>query len=391
MANSHRASLNELLQAISGSCAKYVVENKEKINDMNEEEITNAFMEVMDAPRVPMPAIGMSGLAPSLNSVQPVAPKVAKSRVVKATKEVPQQLWIESDEYKRRSDEGQKICAYLCERSTQENKKNRVCAAKCEDSDIGDTTDPFEWRCVSCKGKSSNLKKKLEGNKKPSPKTAVPGVNVINSPIPSLPSKPQPMSNGIGMFGNMATPGMPSLPMPSFGGLPSVPSTPAPMPSLPEQPVITKSITPKRPSPKKLEPVPVLASPDTSEDEAPAPAPAPTPEPEPVPVKEEENEPMPAKLDWLPVSGLATYYTTNYPGFKKVLFKFDTANSKMYSVGRINGDIDQNANKNLVQLNEKENKFVSDTMKCTYTFEGQVNSIPSLPSIPSIPGLPSLP
>jgi hypothetical protein len=386
MANSHRASLNELLQSISGSCAKYVYENKEKITDMTEEEITTAFMEVMDAPRVPMTGIGMSGLAPSLSSVQPVAPKVAKTRTVKSTKEVPPQLWIEADEYKRRSDEGQKICAYLCERSAQENKKNRVCGAKCEDTDIGDSTDPFEWRCVSCKGKSSNLKKKLDGNKKPSPKTAVPGVNVVN-PIPSLPSKPQPMTNGIGMFGNMSVPGMPSLPMPSFGGLPGAP-VPAPMPSLPEQPVIPKSITPKRPSPKKLEPVPVLASPDTSEDEAPAPAPT----PEPIPVKEEEeSEPMPAKLDWLPVSGLATYYTTNYPGFKKVLFKFDTANSKMYSVGRINGDINESANKNLVQLNDKETKFVSETMKCTYSFEGTMNSIPSLPSIPSIPGLPSLP
>ena len=39
MANSHRVSLNELLQTISGSCAKYVYENKEKISDMNEEEI----------------------------------------------------------------------------------------------------------------------------------------------------------------------------------------------------------------------------------------------------------------------------------------------------------------------------------------------------------------
>ena len=383
MANSHRASLNELLQAISSSCAKYVNENKEKITDMNEEEITNAFMELMDAPRVPMPAIGMSGLAPSLSSVQPVAPKVAKARTVKTTKEAPQQLWIETDEYKRRSDEGQKICAYLCERSTQENKKNRVCAAKCEDTDISESTDQFEWRCVTCKGKSSNLKKKLEGNKKPSPKTTVPGVNVVN-PIPPLPSKPQPISNGIGMFGNM---NVPTLPMPSFTGLPSVP---APVPALPEQPVIPKSVTPKRPSPKKLEPVPVLQTPEVSEDESPAPAPAPTPEP--IPVKEEEeSEPMPTKLDWLPVNGLATYYTTNYPGFKKVLFKFDTANSKMYSVGRINGNINENANKNLVQLNEKENKFVAETMKCSYTFEGTVNSIPSLPAIPSIPGLPGLP
>jgi hypothetical protein len=384
MANSHRVSLNELLQTISGSCAKYVYENKEKISDMNEEEITNAFMEVMDAPRVPMPSIGMSGLAPSLSSVQPVAPKIVKSRSVKTAKEAPQQLWIEIDDFKHRSDEGQKICSYLCERSAQENKKNRVCGAKCEDADIGDITDVFEWRCVTCKGKSSNLKKKIDGNKKPSPKTAVPGVNVVN-PIPSLPSKPQPMANGIGMFGNMSVPGMPSLPMPSFGGLPSVP---APTPSLPEQPVIPKSITPKRPSPKKLEPVPVLQTPDSSEDESPIPAPASTPEP--IPVKE-DAEPMPTKLDWLPVSGLATYYTTNYPGFKKVLFKFDTVNSKMYSVGRINGDIDEDASKNLVQLNDKENKFVLETMKCTYTFEGPVNSIPSLPSIPSIPGLPGLP
>lgn len=399
MANSHRFTFNNAIQGIATSFAKYVIDNKEKVPEMTEDELITGLMGVIEAPRVPQTSMGMTSLAPSLNTVA----KTTKSRA-KTTKEVPPQLWIEAEEYKKRSDEGQKICAYLCERSAQENKKNRVCAAKCEDTDIGELTDPFEWRCVSCKGKSSNLKKKLDGNKKASPKVAVPGTNVV-APRPVLPNMPQAMTAGIV---NLTVP-MPSLPMPSLGGLggippmpigiptaPSLPSMPAPLPTatpvglpaalpvgLPTMPVIPKAITPKKPTPKKLEPIPTPATPESSEDEAEAVAPAPEPTPAPVP-SDDETIPAPAWA-WQPIDNLAGYYTCNQPGYKKVLFRQGAQG--VYSVGRINGQIDSNAVKNLVQLNEKEQSFVKGK-NISYTYEGPVGT--SLPSIPSIPGLPSL-
>jgi hypothetical protein len=413
MANSHRFTFNNAIQGIATSFAKYVIDNKEKVPEMTEDELITGLMGVIDAPRVPQTSMGMTSLAPSLNTVA----KTTKSRA-KTTKEVPPQLWIEADEYKKRSEEGQKICAYLCERSAQENKKNRVCAAKCEDTDIGESTDPFEWRCVSCKGKSSNLKKKLDGNKKASPKVAVPGTNVV-APRPVLPNMPQAMTAGIV---NMAVP-MPALPMPVFGGLPSIPTglptapvipslglpampiasvglpamptmpviPPASLPAmpiasvgLPTMPVIPKAITPKKPSPKKLEPIPALSTPESSEDESEAVTPAPEPTPAPAP-SDDENIPAPT-WSWLPIDNLAGYYTCNQPGYKKVLFKQGAQG--VYSVGRINGQIDNNAVKNLVHLNDKEQTFLKGK-GITYTYEGPTG--PALPSIPSIPGLPGLP
>jgi hypothetical protein len=383
MANSHRATFNGLLQDIATSFAKYVSENKEKITDMTEDDMITVMMGVIDAPRVPQPMIGMSGLAPSLNAVQPVATKTTKTRAPKATKDAPQLLWLELDDYKKRSEEGQKLCAYMPERSVQENRRNRVCGAKCEDATIEGVSNALLWRCVSCKEKPGVIQKRLEGNKKPSPKVAVAGTNIAG-PMPVLPGMPKPISNGI--FGNMAVPGapMPALPMPIFSGLP--PQT------LPEQPVIPKTVTPKRLTPKKvLEPAPVPTTPDTSDDEeakvVPAPAPAPTPEPAPAP---EEVEPQPATWEWIPVPGLSMYYTSNQPGYKKVLFKFDQANTKMYSVGRINADISADALKHLVQLNDKEQNFVKEK-NLTYSYEGPaVPAIPAL-AIPGIPGLPGLP
>ena len=388
MANSHRFTFNTAIQGIATSFAKYVIDNKEKVPTMTEEELTTGFMEVIDAPRVPQPTMGMTSLAPSLTTTA----KVTKARATKVTKEVPTQLWIEAEEYKKRNDEGQKICAYLCERSTQENKKNRVCAAKCEDADIGDSTDPFEWRCVSCKGKASNLKKKLDGNKKASPKVAVPGTNVVG-PRPNLPSMPQAITAGIV---NMSVP-MPSLPMPTFGGLPNMmtppvaapvlPTLPASLPTaapaLPTMPVIPKVVTPKKPTPKKLEPIPTPATPESSEDEAEAVAPEPAPTPAPAP-SDDETAPIP-EWSWLKIDDLAGYYTCNQPGYKKLLFKQSATG--VHCVGRINGDIDGNAVKNLVQLNDKEHTFLKGK-GINYVYEGPVTM--SLPSIPSIPGLPAL-
>lgn len=379
MANSHRATFNGLLQDIATSFAKYVSENKEKITDMNEDDMITAMMGVIDAPRVPQPMIGMSGLAPSLNSVQPVAAKTTKTRAPKATKETPQQLWLELDDYKKRSEEGQKLCAYMPERSVQENRRNRVCGAKCEDTTIENVSDALLWRCVSCKDKTGVIQKKLEGNKKPSPKVAVAGTNIAG-PMPVLPGMPKPISNGI--FGNMAVPGapMPALPMPVFGGLPPQP--------LPEQPIIPKTVTPKRLTPKKALEMAPPSTPDSSDDEEAKVVPAPTPEPVP-----EEIEVQPATWEWIPVPGLSMYYTSNQPGFKKVLFKFDQANSKMYSVGRINADISADALKHLVQLNEKEQSFVKEK-NLTYSYEGPAIpslAIPGIPGLPGLPGLPSVP
>jgi hypothetical protein len=380
MANSHRATLNSLLQDIATSFAKYVSDNKEKITNMSEDDMITAIMDCIEAPRVPQSMIGMSGLAPSLNSVQPVTAKTAKARSTKTTKDAPQQIWIEVDDYKKRSDEGQKLCAYMPERSVQENRRNRVCGAKCEDADTEGVNDAVDWRCISCKNKGGIIKKRLEGNKKASPKVTVSGTNII-SPMPTLPGMPKPITNGTAIFGNMSVPSapMPSLPMPNFGGLPSIASTP----SLPEQPVIPKTITPKRLTPKKaLEMAPV--TPDSSDDEEEKVMSVPTPEP-----IETESEPM--VWEWIPVPGLSMYYTSNQPGFKKVLFKFDQANSKMYAVGRINGDINDSALKNLVQLNDKEQTFVKNKT-LTYSYEGPaVSALPAMAPLPSIPGLPGIP
>lgn len=348
------AALNSVFYA----CAKYVLDNKDKLSDTTEDELVSAFATATKTPRTPNTVTPpLTGIIPGFGTIQATAPKTAVKRT-KAVKDAPVQEWIEFDDYKTRKDEGQKICAYFSEKGTQ---KNKVCAAKCEDVDTTEKPDPLDWRCVTCKDKAGTIKKKFEkAAKQTTPTRVVTGVNIPQVPLPPRPSMlGGPLPSMPPIFGNL------SVPTPSGMVIPSTPSVGLnpPVPMTPSLPI------PKLSSPKKLPPV--VPEPSEPEEES--------------EVKEEEP---PAKIEWLAVAGLENYFTTNYPGFKKVLFKLDRANQRMYAVGRVNGEVDTDAATKLVQLNDKETNFVANIMKSSYTFEGSMMA--TLPSIPSIPGLPGL-
>lgn len=329
MSSSLKTSLCEILQSVGYTFAKWVVDNKDSIAESTEDELLSEFMRLIDAPRVPTPTIGMSGLAPVLNAAAGFGQiNTAAKAPVKRTrtvKDAPEPLWITIEDYLTRKENGDKICTFVCEKSADENKKGRVCAATVEDTS---DPDPFNWKCTGCKSKKTgDIKKKLDKTKPSLISKGIPGFNV--PPVPQVPG-----------MGPMPVLGSKPPSLPNFASLPSLPL------SIPE----TKAVTlPKMP--------------------------------------EAEEEPLPASIEWLPVTGLPTYYTTNMPGFKKVLFRMK--DGKMYSVGRINGDINESATSHLVQLNDKETNFVTGQMASTYSFEGTLKmELPSLPGLPSIPGLP---
>lgn len=390
MANSVEFEFAAALQSVFYTCAKYVLEHKETLAETTEEELVSAFSTACKTPRPPIgTTIGM--MAPSLSGpvgfggVQPLPAKATRTKA-KSAKDAPAPEWIELAEYTKRKDEGQKVCAYYCERSADLNQKDRICAAKCDDRTEG-VEDCLDWRCITHKDKQGVIKKKINGTTKTiTPNRTVPGVNVPPGPMPSLPIKPLPI--GSGLIGNMSVP----PPMASIAGLPTM---------LPTGPVIpaSKAPTPKKvPTPKKLEPIPTPIVDSESEAETlptqevmsslPAMAELPgLPSLPPAPV---EEEPLPTKPDWLAVSGLTMHYTvSNCPGFKKILFKFDTTQKKMVALGRINGDINAHAMTNLMELNSKEQEFVLKTMSekmntpTDYKFEA-----PGIPGLPTIPGLP---
>ena len=356
MSSTLKMTLSEILQAICTSNAKYVTEHKDTLSDMSEDQLVTEFMKLLDAPRTFTP-VGVESLAPSLNGFS-AKPTVKKTRTTTA-KDVPKQEWMSLEDYVTKKNEGEKRCAFFCERSKEETKNNKVCGALCEDA-VGD--DPLDFRCVSCKGKAGPIKKKLEKISKPSPRSMLPGFNVPL--VPTLPPQPGPLNKFPPIPGLPA----PTLPMPV---IPSVPTVPV---------VVPEIATPVLPVPTPVVEVPVVPVVETPAPvvEVPAiPVRAPTPEPE---------EPTPSKMEWLTISGLANHFTTNMPGYKKLLFKLDSTDQKFYCIGRINStQIDANATNGLVQLTDKETAFVA-TLGVTYRFEGQT----SMPVIMPIPGLPNL-
>lgn len=354
-ANSYRMNFANLIENVASTFSKYVAENKEAIAEMDEASLTGKLMEIIDAPRAPPPVTGMAGLAPSLSAAAGFGKLQTKAPASKK-KEVPPPLNLTLEDYTERAKEKQKICGHYL------STKKRVCGAACTDEDMNGEENNYKWRCVTCKGKNFvDVEKKLEkapATKAGTPTRAVPGLNipVTPPPVPTLGTKPPAL--------HQFTASLPSLPavIPN-PAVPAVPSLPVPE-EVPEAPIMPT--LPKPPSPPKIAVPKVIEEPVDPDDDPAA--------------------PQPEQVAYQPVEGLANYYTTNAPGFKKVLFRLD--GNSIHAVGRINGQIDATAPSRLVQLNGKETEFVTNVTKSTYKFEGTVPSV--LPSIPTIPGLPGL-
>lgn len=231
-----------VLNACVSPFAKYVKENYESIENISEEELRDEFRKLLDLTKSTTPTGGVSGLAPNLNGM--ASPKEASKRI-RATKEkVDESKWYTVEEFKTKSDAGEKICAYCSNRVKPENK-DKVCGGPAIN---GEETDCTKWRCESHKDKKTTEINKKMGKSQH-------GIdNSKNVPGMTIPSGIPPMISNL--HGVNPIPPMPPLPsalMQSIGKKSSPPKLP-PMPEV-SKPLVVEE------EPKKE--IPVVTPPET--------------------------------------------------------------------------------------------------------------------------------
>lgn len=240
------------IDSVVNPFAKYVIDNYANLSETTQEELAHAFRELLSLPKVntaPTLAMGIAGMAPTLNGFGSIAPPVAagpkKPRATTSKKDAPVQLWISVDEYKTRVSDGLKICGYYSSRVQDESKKKKVCGAECLDAT---DSDHRKWRCVNCKGKAGEIEKELKDKVHGiDPGVPRPGFNIPNNSVtptripPSVPLPAAPSLMG-------GVPGFPMMP-PSIGNpvVPGIVGLPAALPP-PMMPPSIGSVNPVAPS-----------------------------------------------------------------------------------------------------------------------------------------------
>jgi len=378
---------------------------------------------------------GINSFAPSLNMSAPLpvmknAVSTTASTPTKKTRGTatnkPVQVWLPLEEFKEERAKDAKICAYMSNRIKDEEKRGKVCSAVADDCS---DPNPLKWRCVSCKGKASDIEKEFEKENKASKKSA--SITGVVPPIPSIDAKTISLPSGTiippGMnFSNLNVPPIPSIDVKpstpkSLVPPPKIPSPKKEVPSVPELPSIpVLPSIPSLPSPKKVEPVvepeapkiPTLPSPKKElvvEPEAPKipslPSPKKEPEPvvEPEPVKEPEAPvlpPAPKPATPKPASPVAIN-PQPYAGFnaghymlefKNKQYLFGMNNGKYYIHGKfvnLSNPAPATYTQNLVAMDDSEIAQFAGVL--AYEFLGPVTpSVPVLPVI-NLPGIPSIP
>jgi hypothetical protein len=330
--------------------AKYVIENRENLSDITEDELAHAFREIYNISKptntmVNTMPMGMTSMAPIINNMGiPGMSNIAikdttkKTRTVK--KDAPEQVWMTIDSFSKAIAEGAKICSFCSSRS--KDHKDMVCGARVDDAE-GDYTN---WRCVSCKGKTGEIVKKLKSSTTGiSPGKVAPGLN-----IPS--NTPKIMPNP------MLPPPLPTLPnLPTITNLPTLPNlSNLGLPKMPVLPV-------KPPTPVKVEEI------------------APTPETEPE-----------LALDNHP--GLNGNYIAKNEDLRNFIFAVDQVAGVVNVIGKFDNDIPTPAPSNymelLVELTPEEQASLVKYKVLKYKFTPTKLGF-KIPGLPTIPGLPSLP
>jgi hypothetical protein len=382
--------------------AEFVIEKYKIEVDVN--TLVEEIKENLNLPETAVPvnktlSAGINSFAPSLNmtSSLPVIKNTISNNAPTPSKKTrgvskPVQIWISVDEFKEQRGKDAKICAYMSNRIKDEDKRGKVCAAVVEDTT---EINPLKWRCVSCKGKASDVEKEFEKETKTNKKSI--SITGVIPPLIDTKTISLPMGTTIppGMSFSLNVP-----PIPSIDVKPSTPKAVVPAPKLHSPKIEVASVIPILPQ------IPMALPEPVKEPEAPVLPPA-LPEPPmalPEPVKEPEAPvlpPAPKPLTPKPASPVAIN-PQSYEGFKTGHHYMLEFKSKQYLFGMINGkyyihgkftNLPNPAPANytdlLVKMEDSEIAQFSGVL--TYEYLGtEVPSIPSLPVI-KLPGIPSIP
>lgn len=319
--------------------AEYVFNNKEELNNLTKDEIKEKLNSVLDLPKTNVNN-GLSNMAPSLSNVS----KEPKKRAT-AVKTEEACVWSNIEEYKKKDEEGEFLCAYYSKKLT-DHRKEKVCCAPAID-----TTDPDHktWRCSTHKGKTSNIATALN------PKGSSQGIDKTQQ----LP--------GLNLPSNIPF-GMPPLPgMGPIGGIPPMPLMPPMPPKLNTTPLKLKVSTPPK------QPEPVLPPLPVSEEKVVAPVP--------VVVKKQAN------INWVSNSN-NTHLFSKDEELKYMLFEFLKDTNTVVIIGKLSYETSETLQSNYLNdvspLSNAEKSMIADVFSLTYKEYVK-------PSIPVIPGLPPLP